>query len=45
MAEPQGILKWASGDGVFRRLPSQFRDFIAKDGVFAPEKGRYHLYV
>ncbi|KAJ7229141.1 glutathione S-transferase [Mycena pura] len=32
-------------DGSFNRLPSVFRDFIKPGGKFAPEKGRYHLYV
>ena len=39
------ITKWASEDGHFRRQPSIFRDAIGTEGVFAPEKGRYHLYV
>ncbi|KDQ08593.1 hypothetical protein BOTBODRAFT_118302 [Botryobasidium botryosum FD-172 SS1] len=39
------ITKWHSDDGHFRRQQSTFRDFITKDGEFAPEKGRYHLYV
>jgi len=32
-------------DGQFRRGASTFRNFIEKGGKFAPEKGRYHLYV
>ncbi|KAJ7929111.1 glutathione S-transferase [Mycena leptocephala] len=32
-------------DGSFNRLASLFRDFIEPGGKFAPEKGRYHLYV
>ncbi|KAI0316226.1 glutathione S-transferase [Amylostereum chailletii] len=32
-------------DGSFNRPPSIFRDFIAPGGKFAPEAGRYHLYV
>jgi len=32
-------------DGSFKRKDSQFRDFVEKGGKFAPEKGRYHLYV
>ncbi|CAL1699003.1 unnamed protein product [Somion occarium] len=32
-------------DGSFKRKPSVFRNFIEKGGTFAPEKGRYHLYV
>jgi putative glutathione S-transferase len=40
------ILKWASGkDGKFERQVSAFRDEIREGGKFAPEKGRYHLYV
>ncbi|KAI0792281.1 glutathione S-transferase [Abortiporus biennis] len=32
-------------DGSFKRKASTFRNFIEKGGEFAPEKGRYHLYV
>ncbi|KAJ7645867.1 glutathione S-transferase [Mycena rosella] len=32
-------------DGSFKRAASVFRNFIEKDGQFAPEKDRYHLYV
>ena len=32
-------------DGSFKRPASSFRQFIEKGGKFAPEKGRYHLYV
>lgn len=32
-------------DGSFNRKPSVFRNFVEKGGQFAPEKGRYHLYV
>jgi putative glutathione S-transferase len=34
-------------DGGFERQPDQFRDWIRKDGStpYAPEAGRYHLYV
>lgn len=32
-------------DGSFKRKASTFRDVIEKGGKFAPEKGRYHLYV
>jgi hypothetical protein len=39
------ITKWASNDGHFRRQASTFRDVISTGGNFAPEKGRYHLYV
>ncbi|KAJ7265903.1 glutathione S-transferase [Mycena haematopus] len=35
----------ASADGTFNRLPSSFRNFIEPGGKFAPENGRYHLYV
>jgi len=43
--EKHDITKWASEDGHFRRQPSTFRDVISTGGDFAPEKGRYHLYV
>lgn len=36
---------WLKGDGAFRRKNSEFRDAISSDGPFAPESGRYHLYV
>ncbi|KAH8828832.1 glutathione S-transferase [Flagelloscypha sp. PMI_526] len=39
-----GIMK-VEGDGSFKRKASTYRDFITKDGKFAPEAGRYHLYV
>ncbi|KAF9225863.1 hypothetical protein BS17DRAFT_568120 [Gyrodon lividus] len=32
-------------DGSFKRAASAFRDWIQKDGEFAAEKDRYHLYV
>ncbi|KAL6302668.1 glutathione S-transferase [Sparassis latifolia] len=32
-------------NGSFKRKPSSFRSFIEMGGQFAPEKGRYHLYV
>lgn len=32
-------------DGQFRRKASTFRDTIEEGGKFAPEKGRYRLYV
>nr|GAT46139.1 glutathione S-transferase [Mycena chlorophos] len=35
----------SSADGSFNRLASTFREFIKPGGRFAPEKGRYHLYV
>lgn len=36
-----------SGDGAFKRAPSSFRDAIsaASGSKYAPESGRYHLYV
>ncbi|HZE04899.1 MAG TPA: glutathione S-transferase C-terminal domain-containing protein, partial [Solirubrobacteraceae bacterium] len=36
-----------SEDGSFRRQESSFRNFVSTDGStgFAPEAGRYHLYV
>lgn len=39
------ILKWADNGGEFKRQVSAFRDVIEEGGKFAPEKGRYHLYV
>ncbi len=35
----------ADGDGVFRRRPSQLRDFVADGGDHPVQAGRYHLYV
>ncbi|PCH35107.1 glutathione S-transferase [Wolfiporia cocos MD-104 SS10] len=35
----------SDNDGSFKRKASSFRNFIEKGGQFAPEKGRYHLYV
>ncbi|PPQ96856.1 hypothetical protein CVT26_006025 [Gymnopilus dilepis] len=32
-------------DGSFKRAAASFRNFIEKDGRFAPETDRYHLYV
>ncbi|KAH0826595.1 glutathione S-transferase [Lanmaoa asiatica] len=32
-------------DGSFNRAASSFRNWIQKDGVFAAERDRYHLYV
>ncbi|KZT24086.1 hypothetical protein NEOLEDRAFT_1157009 [Neolentinus lepideus HHB14362 ss-1] len=32
-------------DGSFKRPDSQFRNWIEKSGKFAPEAGRYHLFV
>ncbi|RUP51753.1 glutathione S-transferase [Jimgerdemannia flammicorona] len=42
-----GILKWASTDGEFRRHNSSFRSQITTEpgARFAPEIGRYHLYI
>ena len=40
--------KWydtKSSGGKFVRSTSQFRNFISKNGEFAPESNRYHLYV
>ncbi|KAF7331790.1 Glutathione S-transferase [Mycena kentingensis (nom. inval.)] len=34
-----------AADGNFNRAAASFRDFIEPGGKFAPEKGRYHLYV
>jgi putative glutathione S-transferase len=34
-----------AGDGAFIRPETSFRDRIASGGRFAPEVGRYHLYV
>ncbi|KAJ7179614.1 glutathione S-transferase [Mycena filopes] len=34
-----------SNDGTFNRQASTFRNFIEPGGTFAPEKGRYRLYV
>jgi glutathionyl-hydroquinone reductase len=34
-----------SDDGSFRRQQSRFRDWVTADGMYAPEPGRYHLYV
>jgi len=39
------ILKWASKDGEFNRQVSSFREVIQDGSKFAPEKGRYYLYV
>ncbi|KAF8320447.1 glutathione S-transferase [Clavulina sp. PMI_390] len=44
-AAAKGITSWASDDGHFRRQISSFRESIAPGTDFAPEKGRYHLYV
>ncbi|KAF8591298.1 glutathione S-transferase [Ramaria rubella] len=32
-------------DGSFKRLDAAFRNHVKKGAEFAPEKGRYHLYV
>ncbi|KAF8521012.1 glutathione S-transferase [Gautieria morchelliformis] len=34
-----------SPDGTFKRKDATFRSHVLKGGEFAPEKGRYHLYV
>ncbi len=34
-----------SAEGEFERQPDAFRDWISAAGPFAPESGRYHLYV
>ncbi|KAG7192260.1 S-glutathionyl-(chloro)hydroquinone reductase [Scheffersomyces spartinae] len=41
------ILKFASRDGAYHRLPSVFRNFIGNtpSDKFKPQAGRYHLYV
>lgn len=38
---------WAEKSGHFKRQASSFRDFVSREpgARFAPEKGRYHLYV
>lgn len=44
--EQSDILKFKTeADGSFKRPPSTFRDVIEPGGKFAPEKGRYQLYV
>ncbi|WVR09770.1 hypothetical protein IAU60_006846 [Kwoniella sp. DSM 27419] len=43
--EKKDITSWADKSGSFKRQVSSFRDVIEKGGKFAPEKGRYHLYV
>ncbi|KAE8543068.1 hypothetical protein D1P53_000555 [Cryptococcus gattii VGV] len=43
--DKKDITNWAGKDGSFKRQASSFRDFIEPGGKFAPEKGRYHLYV
>jgi glutathionyl-hydroquinone reductase len=35
----------SADDGSFRRQESQFRRWVATDSEFAPQAGRYHLYV
>lgn len=34
-----------AGNGSFRREDSVIRDWIATEGPFTPDRGRYHLYV
>lgn len=45
----QWTTEWTERDesGQFRRMPTQFRDWITADGAsgFKAEPGRYHLYV
>ncbi|KAK8845399.1 hypothetical protein IAR55_006112 [Kwoniella newhampshirensis] len=43
--EKKTITSWADKSGSFKRQVSSFRDAIEPNGKFAPEKGRYHLYV
>lgn len=38
-------LGFPTASGAFQRPQSRFRHAIAPDGEFAPEAGRYHLYV
>lgn len=47
MSQKINILKFAGKDGSYKRLPSQFRDFISSDpgARFPPEANRYYLYV
>lgn len=44
---PQNIVDKSAGDGRFHRNESVFRRWITTDGStpFAPESGRYHLYI
>lgn len=44
-ARNMGISNYASEDGEFRRKPSSFRNHIQANSKYAPEKGRYHLYI
>ncbi|OCF40093.1 glutathione S-transferase Gst3 [Kwoniella heveanensis CBS 569] len=44
-SEKKDITSWANKEGSFKRQVSSFRDVIEPNGKFAPEKGRYHLYV
>ena len=34
-----------STGGRFQRMDASFRNWIEPNGAFAPEPGRYHLYV
>ncbi|KAI0676242.1 glutathione S-transferase [Trametes maxima] len=52
MSNQRDVSNWSDiskskpeADGSFKRRPSSFRETIQKGGKFAPEKGRYHLYV
>ncbi|WVF66438.1 hypothetical protein IAT40_001178 [Kwoniella sp. CBS 6097] len=44
-SEKKDITSWANKEGSFKRQVSSFRDVIEPNGKYAPEKGRYHLYV
>jgi putative glutathione S-transferase len=46
-AKPFAIRSGEHRDGVFIRQSSRFREWVTADGSsgFAPERGRYHLYV
>jgi putative glutathione S-transferase len=47
MSEAFTISSETAGDGTFQRQASAFRNWVSDDGStpFAPEPGRYHLYV
>ena len=49
LVDGQWTTEWTERDdsGQFRRMPTQFRNWITADGVsgFKAEPGRYHLYV
>ncbi|MHB1833656.1 MAG: glutathione S-transferase family protein [Solirubrobacteraceae bacterium] len=44
-AGPLSLDREAADDGSFRRQASVFRDWVAQDGAFPVQSGRYHLYV